>query len=216
MQAPVEVRSPAGFWKRYVAYTIDVIIVSLGLQVLTPLLFAGVGSSELERLRPLMESVQNGQPLPTDPSVLLAAVPALLWKLTLASTLAYILVGGAYFALFESSSWQATPGKRMVGIQVVANDGSRLGRGRAFARFFAAALSWLTLNLGHVLAGLKPEYRALHDYVAGTRVENADPAHPELPAWGWIVIGLQALLLVVLVFGMAALVLFTLNQASQV
>src|SRR3546814_8479267 len=32
--------------------------------------------------------------------------------------------------------------------------------------------SWLTFNLGHALAALPPQKRALHDYLAGTRVRS--------------------------------------------
>jgi hypothetical protein len=37
-------------------------------------------------------------------------------------------------------------------------------------RHAAGSLSWLTLNLGHLLAALPPHKRALHDWIAGARV----------------------------------------------
>jgi uncharacterized RDD family membrane protein YckC len=40
-----------------------------------------------------------------------------------------------YFALMEGSSWQATPGKRMMGIKVVDLHGRRIGFWRALGRF---------------------------------------------------------------------------------
>ena len=41
-----------------------------------------------------------------------------------------------YFACFESSSWQATPGKRLLGLRVADLTGARIGFGRATGRFF--------------------------------------------------------------------------------
>lgn len=122
-----------------------------------------------------------------------------LTPLVMLTSLAYVVVGGLYFTLCESSAWQATPGKRLVGIKVTDDSGARLGRGQAFGRFFAGGLSWLTLNIGHALAAWTPDRRALHDMVAGTRVENADPSRPDMPFWGWLVVAASALLFVVLI-----------------
>jgi uncharacterized RDD family membrane protein YckC len=208
--------SPAGFWKRYLAYSIDVVLVSIALEVLTQPFLSGVDAGDAADLQAAMASLQAHEPMSPEQANQLTHMIALLWKLAVLSSLAYVAIAGAYFALCECSKWQATLGKRLVGIKVVAVDGSRIGPGRAFARFFAAALSWMTLNLGHAMAAIAPEHRALHDYLAGTRVENADPANPGMPAWGWIVIGLQALLLLFVVFGSAALVVYSLGQAAQV
>ena len=51
-----------------------------------------------------------------------------------------------YFALFESSSYQATWGKRWQGIKVIYNDGKRLSRGRAVGR---TALKFIPWELAH-------------------------------------------------------------------
>ena len=67
--------------------------------------------------------------------------------------------------------------------------GGRPSLSQVFGRFFAASLSWITLNLGHALAAWTPERRALHDYLAGTRVENVDPAQARMPVWGWVIVG---------------------------
>jgi len=85
------------------------------------------------------------------------------------------ITAGLYFIGFEASAWQATPGKRWLGLKVVDLHGTRIGWGRASARFLAGTLSWLTLNLGHALAGWRADGRALHDLVAGTRVVTRQP-----------------------------------------
>ena len=46
-----------------------------------------------------------------------------------------------YFALLESSPWQATVGKKILGLKVVHLDGSRISFGRATARYFSKFLS---------------------------------------------------------------------------
>jgi hypothetical protein len=111
----------------------------------------------------------------------------------------YVVVAAAYFIGMEASARQATLGKQLLGLKVTALDGTRPGVGRVAGRFFAAGLSWLTLNIGHALAAWTRERRALHDYVAGTRVENVDPARAAMPTWGWVIVGLHALLALALV-----------------
>ncbi len=47
-----------------------------------------------------------------------------------------------YFALFESSSWQATWGKRKVGLRVINTHGERLSFGRSLVRSVIKFLPW--------------------------------------------------------------------------
>ena len=53
------------------------------------------------------------------------------------------LVGWLYFALFESRGWQATPGKRLLGLRVTDLAGNRISFGRASRRYFSKLLSFL-------------------------------------------------------------------------
>jgi len=219
MPTTTAIRSPAGFWKRYVAYFIDWLIVSSASGMVTQVLLGAFYGREIARLQSFVTEAQNAaqgnEGTGPDPAALLALVTPLAWKLVLWSTIAYAVFGCAYFALFEASAAQATPGKRLAGIQVVGPDGGRIGLPRAIARFLAAALSWLTLNLGHAMAAIAPEHRALHDRIAGTRVENADPSNTAMPAWGWIIIALTAGLFVLTVLGGVLAVLALIAQASQ-
>lgn len=84
------------------------------------------------------------------------------------SVLLALLVGLAYPALFWGLSG-ATPGQRLMGLEVVALDGTRPpGLGRGLLRAFGFALSAGALGLGFLpLLGGAP---ALHDRLAGTRV----------------------------------------------
>jgi uncharacterized RDD family membrane protein YckC len=206
MSAAAMVGSPAGFWKRYVAYFIDLLLLYVVIELLAAAFGPADGNGELRQVLALGNGLLHGQPVAQDLQPLLERTQTLLWQSTLFSTVAYVVVGGLYFGLMEASTWQATLGKRMIGIKVTDTQGRRIGAGRAFTRFFAASLSWLTMNLGHALAAWTPERRALHDYVAGTRVENADPAHAAMPPWGWLIIGSHALIFLGSIVAMFALV----------
>lgn len=72
-----------------------------------------------------------------------------------------------YYAGFESSRLQGTPGKILMGIRVTDIDGQRLSFPRASLRFF-----WkqLTLPIGFVLAISTGRRQALHDLLAGSLV----------------------------------------------
>jgi uncharacterized RDD family membrane protein YckC len=84
--------------------------------------------------------------------------------------LLYLIAAPLYYAGMESSVHQATLGKRALGIKVTDNDGRRLSFGHALGRWFAAALSYLTLYIGFLMAAFTERKRALHDIVAGTLV----------------------------------------------
>jgi uncharacterized RDD family membrane protein YckC len=75
-----------------------------------------------------------------------------------------------------------TIGKLLVGVRVVGADGEPPAIGACVLRFFAYAASALPLGLGFVMAGLRPDCRALHDLLAGTRVERAVRVPPPPPA----------------------------------
>ena len=181
--------SPAGFWKRYVAYFIDALLVSFVVQILSTPVILVMGFGDPKKTEALVERTLAPALSGGDALAAMLALWHWLAPLMLVSTLAYALVAGAYFVWFEASPQQATLGKRLIGIKVTDARGGRPSLSQVFGRFFAASLSWLTLNLGHALAAWTPERRALHDYLAGTRVENVDPAQARMPVWGWVIVG---------------------------
>lgn len=112
--------------------------------------------------------------------------------LGIAATLAGVFADGApvlsaavlagyflYCALLESSSWQATVGKRALRLKVTNDRGERIGFARAAARFIAKFLSVLTLCLGYLLIVVTRRRQALHDLIAGTLVaHDTTPSRP--------------------------------------
>lgn len=89
---------------------------------------------------------------------------------TLAALAMNLCVNWAYRSAFHASEWQATIGKRAVGIQVTDLQGRRITFGHATGRYLAEFLSGVTLGVGYAMAGFTSRKQALHDKVAGTLV----------------------------------------------
>lgn len=77
----------------------------------------------------------------------------------------FVLAVGAwlYCAFAESSSWRATVGKRIIGLQVVTSSGGQLSFGQATVRHFMKFLSLFTAAVGFMMAGWTKRRQALHD-----------------------------------------------------
>jgi uncharacterized RDD family membrane protein YckC len=85
------------------------------------------------------------------------------------------LVVGAFKLVYFAGLWslpmQATIGQEMCGLRVLRErDDTRMTFLRAVGRFFAMALSSLTLGIGYIMAAFTERKRALHDMIAGTCV----------------------------------------------
>ena len=210
--------SPAGFWKRYVAYFVDIVILYIAVEVLSTIYFSFQVHSEMETLTQLYNSLKAGsaageQP---DPYVLMQQLENVLMPALIFSTSVYFILGGIYFSVMESSRHQATIGKRMLGIKVTNANGEPIGLPQSVGRYCAASLSWITLNLGHALAAWTPERRALHDYIASTRVENVDPQNLGMPLWGWVVVIVHGLFFVASCALMVLMMWLMMQQISAI
>ena len=75
-----------------------------------------------------------------------------------------------YFALQESSVYQATLGKRALQIYVTDIYGRRLSFARATGRHFAKFISFITLCIGYIIAAFSERKQGLHDLMAETLV----------------------------------------------
>ncbi len=96
---------------------------------------------------------------PTPPSLTAMPRPAPLVIAILIS------LGCLYYTLFEASSWQATPGKRILRLYVTDLNGQRITFQRALLRNIARQLSGF-LFIGYILAGFTEKKQALHDIIA--------------------------------------------------
>jgi uncharacterized RDD family membrane protein YckC len=87
----------------------------------------------------------------------------------------YFGMSGSCHIYFETSSRQGSWGKQYLGLVVTNDKGERLDRKTAALRWFSAALSHLSQNIGFLMAAFTQKRQALHDYLANTLVLERDP-----------------------------------------
>ena len=88
-----------------------------------------------------------------------------------------VIFAAAYWTTLHMVAGQ-TLGKAVVGVRVVATDGVLLTFGPSFLRYLASGLSLATLGFGYLMAALRRDKRALHDLIAGSRVERPVAPRP--------------------------------------
>jgi uncharacterized RDD family membrane protein YckC len=139
---------PAGFWIRAGALVIDVVV------------FALVQASFRVLVRMLIGPDSGGDGAP-QPSVFFFT----------------LLFTAAYTTVLHTIAGQ-TIGKSLTGIRVVGTDGALLTAGPALLRYLAYYISAIPLGFGFLVAALRRDKRALHDLIAGSRVERLPRRRP--------------------------------------
>lgn len=94
------------------------------------------------------------------------------------------MVGYALLSSFLESHYSTTLGKHLVGLRVekvVGPTPTRQTWPEALLRHVSAGLSWLTLNLGHVLVLFRQDRKALHDLITQTQVVQDVEEKADLP-----------------------------------
>ncbi|MCC9138586.1 RDD family protein [Pontibacter silvestris] len=81
-----------------------------------------------------------------------------------------VLLNWIYYAGLESSVYQATLGKQMMGIFVTDEMGERMTLARATVRHFSKIISAIIFLIGYLMAAFTPQRQALHDMIARTLV----------------------------------------------
>jgi len=136
----------AGFWWRVLAYVLDSLIMSMvffPLGFVIGLVMIGSGVDENSPLMPLVNLGTNG---------------------------ISILAAWLYHAFLESSSWQGTIGKKVLGLRVADMNGNRINFGRATGRYFGMILSGMICFIGFLMVAFTEKKQGLHDLLAGTLV----------------------------------------------
>ena len=206
---------PAGFWRRYAAWSLDAVPVLLLACLFTRPQLQVFGSTLAASAHDLAYGLATTllRAFAQDDGVWPAAIALAFDPGLRAGSRALVAVSSrglaptlAVFAVlmlllhvaFEQGRWHGSPGKRVLDLVVADLQSAPPSLARSLLRNVAGLLSWLTLNVGHALAALPPHHRALHDYMAGTRV-LASPAR--LPQWAraWLIA--QAVLLLLLLGG---------------
>ena len=145
----------AGFWKRFIAYIIDQLIMSVVcFVVFIPVLgLLGLGA---------LADVQLDESL----GFLFALISAYATAIFL-----IIIAEWLYFALMESKKG-ATLGKMALSVKVTDMNGNQISFAKATGRYFGKIVSGLILYIGFIMAGFTQQKQALHDIMAGTLVVN--------------------------------------------
>ncbi|RUT47395.1 RDD family protein [Paenibacillus anaericanus] len=142
----------AGFWKRFGAYFLDLIIIYLSvvcfisIWAVFELFLNSIG----------IEQDQKGSILGT------LGVPI------------YLMIPWVYYAFFESSKMKATIGKQAFKIEVCDLNFHKLSFWRASIRYWSKLLSAIIFLFGFIMAGFTNKKQALHDLISSTLVINKD------------------------------------------
>ena len=149
----------AGFWRRFIAYVIDVFVVTVPLAVVFFAIPGDIFTVCGEHVDKIFD--QDG---------VASQSTSYKCETTTLADMIMIVVAWLYYAVMESSANQASLGKMVIGIVVTDTDGNRLSFGRASARYFAKFLSFITLMIGFIMAAFTKRKQALHDIMAGCLV----------------------------------------------
>lgn len=84
--------------------------------------------------------------------------------------LSSIVIDMIYFAGFESSKKQATPGKQSLGIKVTDLEGNRISFGKAFFRYVLKLTTELFFGVGYLAIVFSEKKQGLYDMAVGTVV----------------------------------------------
>ena len=99
-----------------------------------------------------------------------AGIFVLLGLFFLAAT-ASLVFTWLYHALMESSEWQATVGKKALGLVVTDMAGQRVSFARSTGRHFGKIITnMVPFFIGYIMAGFTAKKQALHDMLAGCLV----------------------------------------------
>ncbi len=145
----------AGFWRRFIAYMIDGFIITFVTFILALIasiaFFTGIMSGGNTSWIAGMN----------DPQQMLSFT---LWFWLFSTS-----INIAYFTYFHGATGR-TPGKSLLGVQVVSVEGSPISFGTAFLRAVGYIVSSLFLCLGFIWIGFDKKKQGWHDKIAGTVV----------------------------------------------
>src|SRR6185295_11645157 len=147
----------AGFWWRVLAYLIDGLILGIIFWPLSILVVLALSQSGIDPDSPVLQLSQFGL------------------------NGFQILVTWLYQAFCESSSWQGTIGKKVLGLRVTDMDGNQISFGRATGRYFAMMISGMICFIGFIMVAFTEKKQGLHDMLASTLVLSG-PAVPNYVA----------------------------------
>ena len=145
----------AGFWRRFVAHIVDRLILGIPTAI-------AVLAFVIPSIVAVCETCCGESCNPHDiVSTIIAIIFGWIWLVFLILVLHLL-----YFVWFESSKYQATPGKMLLGIIVTDLNGQRISFVRSLGRNLGKIISHLIFNIGFIMAGVTLRKQALHDMLA--------------------------------------------------
>ena len=159
----------AGFFVRLVAYIIDNIVVGIfgGIALL---IMSQAQYLDLEKIQELAGAFLDN-PTSTDAMNNLFNAPGM-WEFMLICS----IIQAVYF-IFFTGKFSATPGKMLLKIRIESAQGEKLTWGLSCVRYMGSIFTQFTLTLyglGYLIVCIDPKRRALHDWIARTRVVYKD------------------------------------------
>jgi len=145
----------AGFWRRLVAYLIDSTIITIVFFVLFMIatmafVFGSLSGNSSEWLADLMD-------------------PTKAFSILIFTWIFYAAMMIAYFTYFHGTTGR-TPGKMLLGLQVLSAAGTPISFDIAFLRAVGYLVSGALFNLGFIWAAFDKRKQGWHDKIAGTVV----------------------------------------------
>ena len=153
----------AGIGARFLAALIDGIVIGIPIGIISTVLSAMMAARVVTRAA---GKTYNPGMAATDVGAVFAGFGFIM--------IISVLLSWAYFAMMESSAWQATLGKRVMGIKVADVNGARISLGRATLRLAIKAFLSGWFLIGYIMAFFTQRKQALHDMIAGTLVLTRD------------------------------------------
>ncbi|MET0332163.1 MAG: RDD family protein [Dyella sp.] len=150
----------ATFWQRFAAWLLDYLILGvIGALIAVPMNAYGILQQVVDAMRESADAAVINQ--------YAAALRPF--------SLVLVVLGFVYYAVFEASKWQATPGKMALRLRVCDLDGKRLTLGRSAARNGVRLLNAVTSLIPficYIAVAWTARKQGLHDLLAKTLVLN--------------------------------------------
>jgi uncharacterized RDD family membrane protein YckC len=150
----------AGFWLRFVAVIIDGLLLgSIQFIAIMPVLgLMGIG---------MATDIQN---LETADETTMAPMIGQMMAMAGVTQIVFLTIQTLYYAFMESSKYQASVGKIVLGLKVIDMNGERLDFTKALVRNLCKIISSMILFIGYLMAAFTEKKQALHDMIASTLV----------------------------------------------
>jgi uncharacterized RDD family membrane protein YckC/DNA-directed RNA polymerase subunit RPC12/RpoP len=139
----------AGFWLRFVAWMIDSLILAVPTSAIVAVCVMQFPNAAW--------------------GLLLELTPGWMYELLI------LLLLWPYYSMMESSRFQATFGKILLGLIVTDMNGERVSFGRASGRHWAKVFSSYCVMLGYLMAGFDDKKQAWHDSISSCLVIRRPP-----------------------------------------